>query len=179
MIELIRFYKGSAAYYKGLMAISPWLAAMKAGVISKQKGKEKLLTHFFKGMPLEQFDTLCNHFSRQVIPALIRPDAYEAIQEHKAGNDIVAIVSASADNWVAPWCQANGIIPICTKLQVINDKLTGKLEGLNCNGKEKVSRITQLYDPGNFESVFCYGDTGGDKEMLAIATHPSYRVFIK
>jgi len=50
---------------------------------------------------------------------------------------------------------------------------------MNCNGKEKVSRIKEAFNLADFETVYAYGDSSGDKEMLAIATHAHFRPFTK
>jgi HAD superfamily hydrolase (TIGR01490 family) len=177
MLEFIRFSKGDTAYYAGMLLLSPWLLAMKAALVSNAAAKERMLTYFFGGVPLQDFQFSCTAFIEERLPSLLRPDAMAAISAHQDKGDEVVVVSASAENWVAGWCQANDIKCIATRLQVVNDKITGKLNGPNCNGLEKVNRIKANYDPANYESVYCYGDTSGDKPMLSIATHAFYRHF--
>jgi phosphatidylglycerophosphatase C len=179
MLELARFAKGNSGYLAGLCLISPWLVAMKFGLISKRAGKEKLLACFFGGTSIENFNLTCASFTEKIIPALIKKEALEEIKQHLREGTPVVIVSASAENWVAPWCEANKLLFICTKLQVTGKKITGKLNGENCNGKEKVNRIKELFNLENYSTVYCYGDTGGDKMMLDLASHPSYRKFAK
>lgn len=177
MIELVKYAKGNINYYKGLLLLSPWLAGMKLGLVKNSKAKEKLLTHFFKGTPLDEFNNICKQFSKKIIPDLIRPDAYESILAHKQqGHDIV-VVSASAENWISTWCIENNIQYLATKLEVKANLITGLLSGNNCNGIEKVNRINQLVDLSTYKSIFSYGDSSGDKEMLELATNKGFRVF--
>ncbi|RYE16908.1 MAG: HAD-IB family hydrolase, partial [Sphingobacteriales bacterium] len=97
---------------------------------------------------------------------------------HKQNGTKVVVVSASAENWVKPFCEEHQLICMGTKLEVdANGLLTGKLTGVNCNAAEKVNRIKCEFDPADFENIYAYGDSNGDKEMLAIATHPHYRFF--
>ena len=152
---------------------------MKLGFVSKRKAKEKLLTHFFGNTALDTFNNNCISFNEKLLPFLIKKDAMSAIKNHLDLNTTVVIVSASAENWVAPWWLKNNLHFICTKLQVKNNKITGKLEGENCNGVEKVSRIKQSFNLADYNIIYCYGDTNGDKMMLQLATHPYYRVFKK
>lgn len=177
MLEFIRFSKGDTSYYAGMLLLSPWLLAMKAGIISNAEAKERMLAHFFKGLSLGDFNNYCASFIDKALPSLLRPDAMQKIREHQNNGDEVVVVSASAENWVAGWCNANKMACLATRLEVVNDKITGKLSGPNCNGPEKVNRIKANYDPANYESVYCYGDTSGDRPMLSIATHPFYRHF--
>ena len=50
---------------------------------------------------------------------------------------------------------------------------TGGLRGGNCRGQEKADRLT-AYLESSFNSTavdWCYGDSSGDDEMLALATN--------
>ncbi len=177
MLELIKFQKGTAAFYSGFLLNSPFLAAYKAKIISNQRAKEKVLVYFFKGTPLASFQSACENFATQILPALIRPAALKEIAELKTKGFEIVIVSASAENWIKTWCHQTGVNLIATKLETINDTLTGKLDGLNCHGEEKVARITAGYDLSQYNEIYCYGDTSGDKPMLALATNAFYKPF--
>jgi len=179
MLEFARFSGNPVSYWFGMCIISPWLIAMKMGFVSKRKAKEKLLSHFFGHTTLDNFNSNCISFSEKLLPSLIKHEAMTAIKNHQDLNTTVVIVSASAENWVAPWCLRNNLQFICTKLQVKDNKITGKLEGENCNGVEKVSRIKQLFKLVDYNIIYCYGDSNGDKQMLQLATDPFYRAFKK
>lgn len=179
MFELVKFSHGSFGFYKGLLRISPWLLAMKLGIVSAQIAKEQLLRHFYGNWTIQKFNEVCEAFTSTILPGLIRTDAMECIQQHKAAGTTVVVVSASVENWVAPWCAIYKLTCIGSRMQIKSEKLTGKLEGNNCNGPEKVNRILLSYDPAEFDVIYCYGDTEGDKEMLALAHKPSYKLFIQ
>jgi len=177
MLELIQFSKGKAAYYLGMIAVGPYLIALKAGLVSATTAKEKLLGYFFGKMPVTEFNSICKRFSEERLPQLIRPKAIAKIREHQQHNDTVTVVSASAENWVSFWCVQNNIHYLTTKLEVVNDTLTGKLFGNNCNAEEKVNRIKQQYNLSDYTTIYCYGDTDGDKPMLALASFANYKPF--
>ncbi len=177
MLELIRFCHGGVAYYRGMLLILPWLVLMKLRIMANHAVKERLLTHFFGGMPLIDFNHHCDRFISQKLPGLIRRDALAKIQEHLSGGHEVVVVSASAENWISGWCSSQGLFCIATRLAVKDQFITGKLEGLNCNGAEKVNRIRHAYNLMDYGTVYCYGDTPGDKPMLQIASKAFYRVF--
>lgn len=179
MLELIRYARGAAAYWTGLCLISPWLVAMKAGLLSKQRAKERLLAYFFKETDEGDFASLCGSFCEKVIPRLIREDAMEAILKHRNQNTEIVIVTASAENWVAPWCIQHNLRYICTRLEIKEHRVTGKILGKNCNGPEKVSRIKEIYNTAEYETIYCYGDTKDDEGMLQLATHPFFREFVR
>ncbi len=177
LLEFIKFYKGSYQTYSGILFLSPFLVAMKAGLLSTQQGKEKLLSYFFKGENIEIFNAKCEQFTQKIIPTIIRKDGLLELKSRLAQKQEVCIVTASAENWVTPYFSEMGIKVIGTKLQVQQNKLTGKLIGNNCKGAEKVVRIKKEYELSNFENISAYGDSSGDKEMLSIATKIYYRHF--
>ena len=177
MLELIKSAKGKPAYYLGMITLLPYLIALKAGIVTATKAKEKLLSHFFGKMTLTEFNVVCKTFSEKKLPGLIRHTAINKIKEHQQNNHEVVIVSASAENWISGWCMQNNIPYLATRLEIINDKLSGKLSGANCNGEEKVNRIKQSYPLSDYSTIYCYGDTDGDKPMLALADFANYKPF--
>ena len=56
------------------------------------------------------------------------------------------------------------------------DRVIGAFATPNCRGAEKVVRLEVRFGAG-LRLAAAYGDTGGDREMLAIADSPGYRVF--
>lgn len=179
MFEMVKFSHGKKGFYKGLLEITPWLVGLKLGLVSAQKAKEELLRQFYSGLTLEAFNRTCELFTTTVLPSLIRPDALACLKQHKAEGTVVVVVSASLENWVSPWCKEQQIACIGSRLEIKGGKITGKLEGNNCNGQEKANRILLAYDPAQFDIIYCYGDTEGDKEMLAIAHKPAFKLFVQ
>lgn len=175
--EIIRFQKGAPALFAGWLVLSPILVMFKLKMISNQRTKELMLRYHFNNMPLATFQQGCDAFCKDALPAFIRAGALAEIARHKAEGTRVIVVTASAENWVAPWCKEMGIECIGSRLAVNNGKITGMLTGLNCNGNEKVCRIEAAVDLKSFDKVYAYGDSSGDKAMLAIAQEASFRPF--
>jgi len=177
MLALAVFHTGKLKFLLKMLRISPSLIALKLGFISAQKAKEIFLKCFFEGMSLETFTSLCHNFNNTVLPTLIKSDAMNAINNYKKEGTTVVIVSASAENWLKPWCDKNELQLLSTRLEDKDGRITGKISGINCNGKEKVSRINESFRLTDFKNIYAYGDSSGDKEMLAIATHSHFREF--
>ncbi|RYE22991.1 MAG: HAD-IB family hydrolase [Sphingobacteriales bacterium] len=178
MLALATFSKGKAGFLLGMIKLSPSLVALKLNLLSAQKAKQLFLKYFFGGMDIAGFQHLCETFCAEMLPALIRKDAWNAIEKHRLNGDTIMVVSASAENWIAPWCHKHNIPYLGTRLQIENNIVTGNIEGLNCNGKEKVSRIKEIFNLADYENIYAYGDSSGDEAMLAIATQPGFRVFV-
>lgn len=176
-LSFIRFYKGSLPFYSGMLQMAPWLVAYKLKLYPNWKAKEKVLTHFFSQTTEEEFREKGRRFARELIPAMLRPKAKEALQKHKEAGDRIVVVSASAEPWLEAWCEAEGIELVATVLECREGRITGRLNGKNCYGMEKVERLKQHLPLEDFCEVYVYGDSAGDRELLELATHPNYRVF--
>jgi len=177
LAEIMIYYRGSLRYRLGLIALAPILALYLLKLIPNWKAKQILLGWFFKGENEKIFNKRCTEFSLKVIPTLIRPKALEMINHYKATGATVAVVSASAENWVKPWCDRLGLTCLATKLEVSKQTVTGRIAGKNCHGSEKVCRITEKFALGEFDEIIAYGDTPGDREMLALAHQQFYKPF--
>lgn len=177
LLEFLKFYKGSLKFYAGFLMYSPYLLAFKLKIIPNYTAKQKVLQHFFKGENTEVFQQWCDRFAEQVLPNLIRPKALHEIEKLKGLNTIIVIVSASAENWIRKWAVKNGLHLIGTRLATEGNTITGKLQGNNCYGDEKVCRIKENFDLSGYQEIYCYGDSAGDKAMLDIATVPFYKPF--
>lgn len=177
LLEIFKYRHGKARFYLGFLLNSPFLVAYKAGIISNQLAKEMTLKFFFGGMKAEEFNTFCEQFATEIIPSLVRKKALKEIDDLKKAGAEVVIVSASPENWLQPWCTEHNLKLLGTQLEVNNGKITGKIKGNNCHGEEKVRRIKAAYDLTAWKEVYCYGDTSGDKPMLALGTHAFYQPF--
>ena len=177
LLEFIKFSRGKRKFYFGFLLNSPYLVAYKLKLISNQRAKEKVLTHFFGNMPLQEFQELCQSFAKDVIPGLVRPGSLERIRELQNQGISVIIVSASPENWISEWARSINAGLIATRLLVKGERLTGTIQGKNCYGEEKVNRIKTEYDLTGYQVIHAYGDSSGDKQMLAMATHRHYKPF--
>ncbi len=177
LLEFIKFYKGTVPFYKGLLLLSPMLVLFKLKFIRNWRAKEIMLSFFFSGTPVEDFDAKCVLFAEKIIPSLIRPNALRHLKEHQQNGDKVVIVSASTENWIKPWANSLGVDLIGTLLEVTDGKITGKIKGRNCYGAEKVVRVKEYLKGETYDHIYAYGDSSGDNELLKYATHPHYRYF--
>ena len=174
LIEFIRYAKGSMALGLGFLRYAHLLVLMKLGLYPNYKAKQKVFAHFFKDTTLDDFNALCKAFATSS-SHLLRPNAIEAIdQAIKEGSEVV-IVSASIDNWVQPFFPQVKVLG--TQIEVIDGKLTGRFLSKNCYGQEKVNRILSLYPDRQDYHITAYGDSRGDKEMLAFADESYFKPF--
>ena len=174
LIEFIRYAKGSMALGLGFMRYAHLLVLMKIGLYPNYKAKQKVFAHFFKDTTLDYFNALCKAFAASS-SHLLRPNAIEAINHAIKEGSEVLIVSASIDNWVQPFFPQVKVVG--TQIEVIDGKLTGRFLSKNCYGQEKVNRILSLYPNRQDYHLTAYGDSRGDKEMLAFADESHFKPF--
>lgn len=177
LVEFIQYAVGKPKYYQGLFFLMPTLAAYTLKIIPNYIAKEKLIAHFFKGWDVDKFNDVAKKYSLEKIDEIIRPQAITKINWHKDQGHNIVIVSASIENWLKSWCDKADIALISTKLEVKSNQLTGKFSTRNCYGLEKVNRIKAEYNLSEFEFIYAYGDSGGDRELLALADESFYKPF--
>jgi len=176
-IEFLRFAVGTPKLWLGFSLISPMLAAFFAGLYSDYKMKELVLSLYFKNHPEDEFLKKASDFSLNKIDGFVKQSARDRITFHKEQNHHIAVVSASCAQWLQPWCDKHNLTLIASRMEVKNNRITGKLDGPNCKGQEKVNRIKAVFNTDEFQTIYAYGDSSGDKEMLALAHEPFYRSF--
>lgn len=169
-ILFIRFTRGSRYLYWAILANSLYLLAYKLRLYPNWKAKQRLFSFCFQGVSLEQFNKWCSNFSVE-IERVVRPSMLEKVRGYQKEGAEVILVSASITDWIAPWARKRGIsVVLATEIETNSGlSLTGKLKGRNCYGQEKVNRIVNTYSNRSSYTLVAYGDSRGDKEMLAFA----------
>ena len=179
LIGFIKFAKGGFKTYSGFLFFLPILIAYRLRVFPNYLAKELIFSYFFKGMTESGFETLSKAFSLSYLDKNINKDAIKKILWHKKNGHEVVVVSASIESWIKPWCEINDLQLIATKIESKDGLITGKFLSKNCYGKEKCNRIKKKYNLKNYDYVYAYGDSRGDKQMLELANESYYKVFNK
>ena len=193
LLEFIKYAKGTSRFLMVFLMYSPLLVLMKLHLFPNWKAKQLIFAHLFAGMRIERFDKLCQEFAESY-QHLLRPDGIHCVNQALSEGAQVLIVSASIDNWVRPFFLHRGITDITvlgTQIEVIDGKITGRFKTNNCYGEEKVHRICEAltttttnaygttslsFDRTQYD-IEAYGDSRGDKEMLAFADKGHYKPF--
>ena len=166
LIAFIRYACGTPRFLLGFLLHAPLLVLMKLRLYSNGKAKQRLFAWFFRGMPIETFDALCQSFALSH-RHLLRPETVRLLQQALSEGSEVLVVSASIDNWVQPFFPA--VTVLGTQIEVIDGRLSGRFLTPNCYGQEKVRRILALHPDRSAYRLTAYGDSRGDRELLAFA----------
>jgi len=129
----------------------------------------------FRGLPLTVVEADAAVFAREVYDSGLRDDVVEFLRGHVDNGDAVVLVSASFEVYLRPLAELLGAHDVlAARLEVDGDgHLTGRLDGPNCRGPEKIVRLHEWLDRyvGGRDAVHlsAYGDSTGDRELLADA----------
>lgn len=140
---LLAFPKQASAYIRH-----------KLRVINKTKMKEEFYT-FFKYIP--DIDKTLEEFWDEH-----QKNIFDWYKEQHEETDI--IISASPEFHLKPICDRLGIKEVIASRI---DKNTGKCEGLNCRGPEKVTRFNELHGGETIDKF--YSDSNSDKYVAMLA----------
>ncbi|MDP1836200.1 MAG: HAD family hydrolase [Chlamydiales bacterium] len=175
LLPFLLYCDGRFTAASKLLTISPLLAFDVVRGIDRQKMKERVLTRFFQGTSLVDLRQKGQGFASEALPPHVRPEGLKRLKWHQDQGHRCILISASVDVYLEPWAQALGFNDIITsKMEEDSQgKATGRLLGKNCRGQEKVCRLEALIGPkeGNY-TLYAYGDSPGDKELLQRADHP-------
>ena len=144
----------------------------------RERLKAAAVRRFLAGMTRAELESAAQAFATERGRGLLRPDAVRAWRRWQGDGARVLIVTASPEIVVAPIARALGAHQLIgTRLAFDDeDRVTGALDGANCRGPEKVRRLEVLLGPSP-RLAAAYGDTRGDREMLAIAEMQGFKVF--
>jgi phosphatidylglycerophosphatase C len=165
---------GRAQLYRAMALRAPVLAGIAVGIGDRDAEKERLVGRLLAGRSATEVREAGAAYARSLTEGdALRPDMLERIAWHRAEGHEIVIVSASLDVYLEPLAPLLGVDAVfCTRLGVGPDALlNGKLEGGNVRGAEKVRRV-RAWLGGDTAELWAYGDSAGDRELLAAADHP-------
>lgn len=155
----------------------PVLLQYVSGVMANEPAKVRVLEIFLRGRRLDDLQPLAVRFAREKIPGTLRPEAIARLHGHQKQGHVCVLVSATLALYLKPWAEEMGFEAVlATELAVdAEGRLTGGLATPNCYGPEKAARLRAAYGVERIHAA--YGDSAGDREMLAMADKPGYRVW--
>ncbi len=173
-VAFIRDVFGDRKFWWGFLRHTLLLVKMFIGLCPGGEVKERIFAYFFKGMSLDEFDSHCQQFAASH-RSLLRPLGIAAITQAQQEGAEVVIISASIDNWVQPFFPSVKVLG--TQVEVRDGRLTGRFLSSNCFGQEKVNRLLTVYPQRSDYHLTAYGDSKGDRELLAFADESYYKPF--
>ena len=174
LLEFIKFACGVPRFYWGFLLFCPILILMKLHLFPNWKAKQMIFSHFFKGWEYNDFKAKGQLFANE-IEKMENRKMLEKLNGHLNHSDVVYVISASIFEWVQPWCEKIGVSRVlATQIEVdANGIISGRFATKNCYGKEKVRRLLEVEPERHSYILYAYGDSRGDKEMIAFSDYGS------
>lgn len=163
---------GRARVNRALARRAPVLAASLVGLADRDAEKERIVGRLLAGRDAAALRAEGAAYAGELATAgVFRPDTLERVAWHRAEGHDVVVVSASLDVYLEPLGPELGVDHvICTSLEVVDGRVTGRLAGGNVRGPEKARRLRAWLGDGPVE-LWAYGDSTGDDDLLAMADH--------
>ncbi len=173
--SLLPFLKravGRRAVAGAVFSHLPQLLRVKLTNTQHGKVKEKFIETLLAGKELDVMQRHAQSYAQHMVETQVFTQAKERIAWHKAHGHETIMVSASPDIYLKPTAELLGIDhAITTSLEVNNGRLTGRFVGNNVRDTEK-ERLLRDYLNNEPVELWAYGNSDGDKQMLAMADHP-------
>ena len=99
------------------LRLGPAVVAMHLGLRSRQWSKEQVMRHFFAPMGVAEFSRRAQAYAAQRVPAILRAQGLQRLRAHRDQGHRVVVISASPEDWIAPWCAAEGVECLATRLE--------------------------------------------------------------
>jgi len=168
---------GPRRYAAGVASLAPAAASY---LFHRDRGRLKAaaVRRFLAGASRAELEADAQDFATAQGRALLRSDAVRAWRRWQAEGARVVIVTATPEIVVAPIARALGADMLIGTRLAFDDagRATGAFVGANCRGPEKVRRLREAFGE-DVRLEAAYGDTDGDREMLALAEEQGLRVF--
>jgi phosphatidylglycerophosphatase C len=166
---------GKRRALSGIIRLVPVSMAYSMKRIQHHDAKQAVIRYYFRDWDKEAFIKAARSYARHVVPSIIRPEALNRIKWHQDQGHTVAVVTGSLDILLSDWCSGLGLDLIATGLDLESAQIG--LSTRNCFKEEKARRIREKYALESFDCIHAYGDSSGDREMLALADMQYYKRF--
>lgn len=173
---LVRTF-GARRVGRAVSRVAPTAARARLGLLEgalhhRDVVKERLVHVLFHGEEPTRIAEAGRSFADS-IPGRLQRETMRKVDWHREQGHELVIVSASLLAYLEPFADDHGFDHVIgVGLQVGDDGLlTGRLTGPNVRGPEKELRLRAWLD-GAPCTLWAYGNSSGDRELLAMADHP-------
>jgi phosphatidylglycerophosphatase C len=176
MFLYLKFYNSSKFNFQFIKHI-PLFILLKFKLLDAEKVKKSFISSILKGQSRSKIEKKSKLFFEKYSSEIFRENAIQFIENIDHSKTDCYIVSASLDIWVQPFADKFKMKLLCTRAEFVDDLFTGNFVGNNCNGHEKVARITKAIEGKKYDKILAFGDTSGDQPMLNWADEGQFKFF--
>lgn len=163
-------------FWPSVLMMLPSILGVLIGKVHLMTARAGFIRRFLGNLPQQREAEYAAHFLAGPLPQWIRPAALRRLRWHQAQGHRTILVSNAPENYLLSWGKSMGFDHVCgTRLEVANGRITGRVAGNDCVGAEKVRRLEQRVGDLDRLYIYAYGDSDGDRELMAAADSPFYR----
>jgi phosphatidylglycerophosphatase C len=152
------------------------VASARAGMRRDRDAvKEIVVGGVLSGREATQVRELGRVFADRVVQEMLRPDVVARLRWHQQQGHRTVLVSASLRPYLEPLGATLAVDAVlCTDATVVDGRYTDRLDGPNCRAAEKAVRLHAWLAAEGLDGarLWAYGNSRGDREMLAMADRP-------
>ena len=152
----------------------PVATAIAAAQRDRDRFKEIIVGGSLRGKLIADVEAIGEQFAQFVLVNWLRPDTLRRLRWHQQAGHRTVLVSASLAAYLRPLAVRLGIDDVlCTDSTRRGDRYGDRLSGPNCRADEKRRRLDEWLEERRWmhAEVWAYGDSVGDRELLARADH--------
>ena len=171
LVPFLRQVAGHRGFGAAFVAALPALRATER----REAYKAAVLHRILGGLPATALEAEARAYGER-LPEQFRPEIVERIGWHQDEGHEVVIVSASLRAYLDPVVEHLGLDGVVAVELEVDEagQLTGAMVGPNCRGHQKVVRLTEWLGGEAPERLWAYGNSSGDRELLAAAHEPTW-----
>jgi phosphatidylglycerophosphatase C len=173
VLPFLRAALGTPRVVWALARTSPRLVVAALAERKRDAAKASLVRRTLAGYDAARLADVAGRFADKVVGRHLRADVVERVEWHRRQGHELVLVSASLATYLDPIAKQLGFDAVLATELAVDDegRLTGELAGPNVRGAEKVRRL-DVWLGGRAAFVWAYGDSSGDRELLARADQP-------
>ena len=152
------------------LPILPWILAYYLKVYPAHKMRGKLFHAMFHGQNYKVMKLCAERYAAKKVLQL-SSELYLQLQRHQARGHQVVLVSASVDLYLLEIAKLLELELLSSQVEIQGDQLTGRYLTADCSYDQKKQRILERYDLRDYSTIYAYGNSMEDQEMLSLAQH--------
>jgi len=176
-VPFLRFAFGNTIFFRKFIRLALPASGLLTGRHSRDTLKAELIRVFLRNVSSTWLKQQARRYCALRWDRLMRPEALQCVAAQLASGAEVTLCSASPELLLAPFARRLGVALIGTRLEEKDGLLSGKISGGNCRCATKVARLEAVYGPLHHYYLCAYGDSRGDRELLAAAQEAHWKPF--
>ena len=170
---------GPWAFIWNATVLLPTLLRYVLSTLENGPAKERVLGQFLAGKPTGEIRAVAESFAAETIPSLLDPEAVRRLRWHQKQGHTTVLITASPELYTKVWAEAEGFDKaLGTRLETQDGVFTGQFATPNCYGPEKTRRLEAEGPQLRGATIYAYGNSRGDRELLGMADRGFYQSFV-